>query len=228
MEEACVEARDAFADAPTPVDDATDRAFLEAASTAYTTAYSPGFDLRDDVDDDSLFRLVQYLGEIPSLIGAHTALDVAYDTRAIIPFLDELAGEVGAPACGADSWRLEDYEAITERLAPDIEVPDFVADVDEACRTAFAATTSPIEDPTGVAAILTSRGAMTEFHRLLIALPPPASLDEEYVALRAALAQYSATVADVEREPQPADLDELTSDALDALTGAIEGLGVNC
>lgn len=229
MEESCAEARDTFASAPAPVDDATDEAFLEAASTAFTQAYSPGFDLRDDVDDDALFRLVQYFGQIPGLVGAHTAIDVAYDTRAIIPFLDELAGELGAPACGADSWRLEDYEAMTERLAPDVDEADYLADVEAACQAAFGATTTPIVDPTGVAAIVTSRAAMTEFHRLVaIDVPPPASLDEEHLALMAAMAQYDVAVADVEREPQPADVDEVTGAAIDALAAAIEGLGVAC
>lgn len=119
VEAACRAAGVAFAASPGPgTTQAEHEAFLDAAEQAVGDAAVPIRDRAGAGDDWALKELARLLDSFPHLAGFWTIEEIAWLSRATVVRIDEVAAELGEPACGAATFRLDDWVALTDTLTP--------------------------------------------------------------------------------------------------------------
>ncbi len=225
MTAACIEARDIFAAASEPVDPATQAAFFEASDNAVRAATFPARDLTEKVEVTALEELHLQLDNFPRLVGFHEPVSVAFEARAAITRLDRFARDLGVPECGAATWRPDAWASLTDQAADRPTEERFTADVKALCSETFGGLP---EGGTDRAASLlaghAARQAVDAFKQDLLAMPPPRSMEAEYISLVAALLEFDAAVPDVApTNPRP-DFEERVDAATTSVLDALEDL----
>ncbi len=229
MTAACAEARGIFAAAPEPVDPASETAFFEASHEATRAAYFPAEDLAEEVDDRALGELHFQLGRFPRLIGFHEPLGVAFEARAAVTRLDRFARELGVPECGAATWRPDAWASLTNRAADRPTEERFVADLAALCAETFGDLPDGGPQAGGeVVAGVFAQKALSTFKQELLGMPPPRSMEDQYIALIAALIDVDAVIPDVAPRNLPPDFQERVNAAAASFTNATERFGVGC
>jgi hypothetical protein len=229
LTEACTESAAVLAAAPEPVDDASASAFLEASDEAARASGFPARDLADDVDDPALDGLAFQLDRFPRLIGAHEPVHVAFEARAAIARLDRFAGELGVPECGAAAWRLDDWVALSDRLADRPAEASYRADVEALCAETFGSVTFGGTDALAdVIAATSARRAISDFSREFGRMAPPETLDDEHVDLLAALIDLDFAIPDVAPTNPSPDREQRLELASTNTTAALDALDVDC
>ena len=99
--DACTRAAAGFANAPEPVDAPAQERFLSTARSAVREAGSVMRDAAADSTDANLKEMSRLVDAFPQVIGNWTVSEVAWRARATVMRLDELAQQMGVPACGA-------------------------------------------------------------------------------------------------------------------------------
>lgn len=229
MTRACIKARDLFAAAPSPVDQASDAAFLDASDEAVRAATFPARDLTEEVENPALREMHFQLDNFPRLVGAHETIGVAFEARAAIMRLDRFAQQLGVPACGAATWRPDAWASLTDRAADRPTEERFTADLDTLCFDTFGDLPQGHADSVARAvAGVSARSAINEFERALLRMPPPPSMEDKYISLIAALLDLDAAIPDVAPTDPPPDYQERFAAARASVVAAIDDLGLSC
>jgi hypothetical protein len=255
LAEACADARDTFAAAPTPADRNSQAAFLEASDEVTQTVAGVVNDVEDQIEDPALADLSWQLSNFPQGSASDDLLGVAHLASAGITRLDRFAQELGVPNCAAATWRPADWRAMADRLKDEQSEADFMAQVDQLCADTFPdpaalADGGPLLEALAVRAedqstedttaqVLPLLGSINDrpsdaarfirdFSQRLPQMSPPENVEAEYIALLAAFIELQAVIPRVlPRNPTP-EFEQRASAALEDLEAAWADLGITC
>jgi hypothetical protein len=257
LAEACTDAREAFAAAPTPGDEQSQAAFLEASDQATRAVAGVIQDLQEQVDDAGLADLAWQLNNFPRPAEGREVLAVAHTASAAITRLDGFAESLGVSQCGAPTWRPADWRALADRLKEDQSETAFREQLNRLCADTFPNPgmlengTSLLEalvaNPDGGAASsedvmaqlldrlnnLTGRAAaasvfLRDFSRELPALSPSEDLEDDFLALVAAFTGVDAVLPRVIPNNPPRAFRERVDPAFEELDRAWGAIGITC
>jgi hypothetical protein len=257
LAQACSDAREAFAAAPTPADEQSQAEFLEASGQATQAVAGVVEDLQEQVNDVGLGDLAWQLNNFPSPTEGREVLAVAHGASAAIMRLDRLAEDVGVSQCGAPTWRPADWRALADRIKADQSEPAFRDQLNRLCVETFpnppmlqngtSLLNALVANPDGGGTAsedvtaqlldrlnnLTGRQAaasnfLRDFSRDLPRLSPSENLEADYLALVAAFMGVDAVLPRViPNEPTP-EFRRRVDPAFEELDRAWGALGITC
>ncbi len=230
VDEACRAAAATFAAAPGPGETAAGHAaFLDAADLAVREATFPIRDLAADSDDLALQELARLLDRFPRLAGRWTIEEIVWRSWASVVRIAEVAAELGEPSCGAETFRLSDWESLAEQLTPPAaDGTGYVEALSAVCaesigsfrRSGEAGELGEVTD-----AVLADN-AVNSFDRGTDDLVPPADLVDRHVSILAALRSVDALTPILGgRWPGATDRLQASFDRIDA---DMEAMGASC
>jgi hypothetical protein len=254
LDEACAEARETFADAPTPANANSEVAFVEGAQEAAQTVVDVIDELSQQVDDRTLADMSWQLNNFPGSADGGELLGVAHEASAAIIRLNGFAEALSVSECEAPTWRPADWHAMADRLEEARSEEDFHADLNRLCAETFPNPTqlaqgTPLltalvggsDDPSEdvVATLLSrltslnnrpaeARRFLRDFSDALPELSPPESLESDYFALLAAFIHVDAVVPNVIPNDPSAQFRRRVDPAFTELEAAWDDLGITC
>ena len=257
LAQACSDAREAFAAAPTPADDQTQAEFLEASAQATQAVAGVVDELLQQVNDVGLSDLAWQLNNFPAPTEGQEVLAVAHGASAAIMRLDRLAEDVGVSQCGAPTWRPADWRALADRIKADQSEPAFRQQLNRLCAETFpnppmlangtSLLNALVANPDGGGSAsedvtaqlldrlnnLTGRSAaasdfLRDFSHRLPALSPSESLEADYLALVAAFMGVEAVLPRVIPNEPSQELRGRVEPAFEELDRAWGALGITC
>jgi hypothetical protein len=257
LAQACSDAREAFAAAPTPADEQSQAEFLEASGQATQAVAGVIEDLMEQVNDVGLSDMAWQLNNFPTPTQGREVLAVAHGASAAIMRLDRLAEDVGVSQCGAPTWRPADWRALADRIKADQSEPAFRDQLNRLCAETFpnppmlqngtSLLNALVANPDGGGTSsedvtaqlldrlnnLTGRHAaasdfLRDFSRDLPALSPSENLEADYLALVTAFMGLEAVLPRViPNDPSP-EFRRRVDPAFDELDRAWGALGITC
>jgi hypothetical protein len=257
LAQACSDAREAFAAAPTPADEQSQAEFLEASSEA-TQAVAGVIDgLMDQAPESGLADLAWQLNNFPRPTEGQAVLAVAHGASAAIMRLDRLAEDVGVSQCGAPTWRPADWRALADRLKQDQSESAFRDQLNQLCAATFpnprmlengtSLLNALVANPDGSGSApedvvgqllqrlnnLTGRAAaasdfLRDFSRGLLELSPSENLEADYLSLVSAFIGIEAVLPRVIPNDPSQDFRRQVDPAFEELDRAWGALGITC
>ena len=254
LAEACAEADQAFAEAPTPANADSEVAFIEAAQEAAQAVVGVIDDLTEQVDDRTLADMSWQLNNFPGARDGGDLLGVAHQASAAIIRLDGFAEALSVSECGAPTWRPADWAAMADRLKPEQSEEAFRADLNRLCAQTFpdpalltqgtpllTALVGGSDDRSEdvVATLLSrltslnnrpaeARRFLRDFSDALPAMSPSETLEDNYLALLAAFIHVDSVVPNVVPNDPSAAFRRRVDPAFDELQAAWGALNITC
>src|SRR5918996_336221 len=250
LAEACAEADQTFAEAPTPADADSEVAFIGAAQAVVGVID----DLTEQVDDRTLADMSWQLNNFPGSTDGDDLLGVAHQASAAIIRLDGFAEALSVSECGAPTWRPADWAAMADRLKREQSEAAFRADLNRLCAQTFpdpallthgtpllAALVGGSDDRSEdvVATLLSrltslnnrpaeARRFLRDFSDALPAMSPSETLEYNYLALLAAFIHVDSVVPNVVPNDPSAEFRRRVDPAFDELQAAWGALDITC
>jgi hypothetical protein len=254
LTEACTEARQILADAPTPADADSESAFVDASREATQTVATEIEDLGEQVDDPTLADMAWQLNNFPQPTDDEELLGVAHEASAAIVRLDRFAEALGVSQCGAPTWRPADWRAMADRLKEQQSEEAFRADLNQLCAETFpnparladgtallnALVDSGQEESEDVIAGLLSRlhglsnrpaearRFLREFSGALPEMNPSENLEDDYLALLGAFIHVDSVVPNVIPDEPSTEFRRRVDPAFEELERAWGALDITC
>jgi hypothetical protein len=255
LSQACADARDRLASAPSPVDAGSDTAFVTASREAAATVASVADDMASRGDDPTIADLAWQLHRLSTPSVADEVLSTAHEAQAGIVRIDRLAQTLQVPACGAATWRPAGWRAVAGRHGRRPDDVAFRRQLDRLCAETFpepsqlaggvplleALVADIAAGPSGdvkarVIARLNTVNTrpsdaarfISEFSNELPQLQPSADLERDYLALLAAFMRLDSAVPSAMPKDPPPAVRERVDGALDELQHAWDALDIAC
>jgi hypothetical protein len=252
LNEACAEARQTLADAPTPADADTEAAFLTASREATELVATAIGDLGDQVDDQTLRDMAWQLNNFPQATDSGELLGVAHEASAAIVRLAGFAEALGLSQCGAPTWRPADWRAMADRLEEPKSDEAFRADLDALCARTFPNPDRLAEGTPLLPALVGGGGSddviarllsllrvtpntpaesadfLREFSDALPQLSPSENLENDYLALLGALIYVDSVVPNVVPNDPTAEFRRRVDPAFEELQRTWGALDISC
>jgi hypothetical protein len=253
LTDACNEARQTLADAPTPADAGSEEAFLTATREATETVATAIGELGDQVDDRTLADMAWQLNNFPTSVNGDDLLGVAHVASAAIVRIDGFAEALGVSECGAPTWRPADWRAMADRLKEEQSEEAFRADLNQLCVQTFENAPLLAEGTPLLEALVGESGQgdevmdrllprlnsvnnrpaearkfLHEFSDALPGMSPSENLEDDYLALVGAFIEVDAVVPNVIPDEPSADLRRRVEPAFEELQRAWGALDITC
>ena len=254
LTDACTEARQILADAPTPADAESEAAFIDASQEASRTVAAVIEDFGDQVDNEALADMAWQLNNFPQPGEGDELLAVAHVASAAIVRLDGFAETLGVAECGAPTWRPADWRAMADRLKDRQSEEAFRADLNQLCAETFpnpgrlagetpllnALVNSGEDNSEDVTAELLSRlnslsdrpvetrRFLRDFSGALPELSPSENLEDDYLALLGAFLRVDSVVPNVIPDDPSAEFRRRVDPAFEELEQAWGALDITC
>jgi len=136
LAEACSDARNHLAAAPSPHTGDTEAEFRQAAEEATRSAGRAADDLAARGDDRTIADLAWQLHRFPRASG-DDAVPAAHEAGAAITRIDGFARRLEIPECGAATWRPAEWRAMAGRHAEQPSDDAFRRDLNDLCARTF-------------------------------------------------------------------------------------------
>lgn len=231
VDAACRAAAAAFAESPGPgATEAEQTAFLDVAQQAVEAAAFPIRDRAGAGDGWALKELARLLDSFPRLAGFWSIEEIAWLSRATVVRIDEVATELGEPACGAATFRLADWEALTDTLTPPAaDDATYLQGLGDLCaETIGAFSLSSTTGSVGAAMNWTgAQRALSDFRLHVGELVPSAALADAHLELLVAAQSVDALLPDVATTIDGERLTRIQA-ALERMGAALAASGVTC